>query len=746
MKISKRLASFSAIAAFGLAAMAFAEVRPFSALGLFTQTNVGFAPSEAQTVTLEIFKTGTSSQFPKTNGVVLIRHTKVRSKVTVDPELHGVLTFELDGLPLLNGVASLDAKSVSHILDLTSIENIGPVSLKANVNFAKDGVFDASDRINVEVDTEGPILSYVEFVGGSAAKSTDLHLHFRKNDLATSAKNLSNFKVEKIAEDGTPTVIPNVADDATPPTDKLSVNKIRVDANDVYLSINGTLLAGDYRVTALKTLEDKAGNSAGRISSTEKDRTQSLVVSRVIYGPAEEAIDFPQYTRRSRSSRNSDFNPGNHVETRVVRLYYQRDAYRVARIVNRDIKQLNRGGVDNARRIADSARDAADSARTSREKIERQAIQVAEQIRVYERQLTVAKQNVSRAQQQEREIEQLKNQIEALGPPSGKSEPSPEVVQFDSIEFVTLSRATINNASITNSTVSGGVPDAQGDTRTGGTLIGGNLTSGQITKGFITWTDAAGTKRRGEITAGDINADATSIVSVSRGEITGVTTGGSPTPTGVSGATTSATVVENAIVRNAVLVNVVVEKLVTQTFNKNQSQIDLLTKQLTRMGGTLKPRTVGENDSETKTPTSPLEKAEQAVKDIEEKIAKQRQAINEAKERVATAERKELLANRNQFETGVAAGTSDPDSYAAADLSSIDPVMQVSISVIGEGLIQLRGPIRGINEIRTMINQIDAPLGQVKIGLFTLQINGERGTKWTKWPLGWKVTSTCRDS
>ena len=44
---------------------------------------------------------------------------------------------------------------------------------------------------------------------------------------------------------------------------------------------------------------------------------------------------------------------------------------------------------------------------------------------------------------------------------------------------------------------------------------------------------------------------------------------------------------------------------------------------------------------------------------------------------------------------------------------SDDPVEQVSVSVIGEGEIQLRGPLKGINEIRMMINQIDAPVGQV---------------------------------
>ena len=49
--------------------------------------------------------------------------------------------------------------------------------------------------------------------------------------------------------------------------------------------------------------------------------------------------------------------------------------------------------------------------------------------------------------------------------------------------------------------------------------------------------------------------------------------------------------------------------------------------------------------------------------------------------------------------------------------------------MIGEGLIQLRGPIKGINKIRTMINQMDSPLGQVKIGINTIQVNGEHGDR-----------------
>src|SRR5205085_4360527 len=65
------------------------------------------------------------------------------------------------------------------------------------------------------------------------------------------------------------------------------------------------------------------------------------------------------------------------------------------------------------------------------------------------------------------------------------------------------------------------------------------------------------------------------------------------------------------------------------------------------------------------------------------------------------------------------------DTYAAGFPESIDPVEQVSLSVIGEGLIQLRGPRKGVNLVHTMINELDAPVGQVHIAMHTVQINGE---------------------
>jgi hypothetical protein len=82
---------------------------------------------------------------------------------------------------------------------------------------------------------------------------------------------------------------------------------------------------------------------------------------------------------------------------------------------------------------------------------------------------------------------------------------------------------------------------------------------------------------------------------------------------------------------------------------------------------------------------------------------------------------------RAQFLREMDAAQEDPNTYAQGDINSIDPVMQTSVSVIGEATIQLRGPIEGINQIRRMIHQIDTPAGQVKVDLQTIQINGEKG-------------------
>jgi hypothetical protein len=83
----------------------------------------------------------------------------------------------------------------------------------------------------------------------------------------------------------------------------------------------------------------------------------------------------------------------------------------------------------------------------------------------------------------------------------------------------------------------------------------------------------------------------------------------------------------------------------------------------------------------------------------------------------------------DQWRREVAAAKADYGTYAKGRINSFDSVTQVSMAVIGEGLIQCRGPVKGINKIARMIHQIDVPVGQVKVGIHTVQFNGEHGDR-----------------
>ncbi len=124
-----------------------------------------------------------------------------------------------------------------------------------------------------------------------------------------------------------------------------------------------------------------------------------------------------------------------------------------------------------------------------------------------------------------------------------------------------------------------------------------------------------------------------------------------------------------------------------------------------------------------------LQNAQTAVQGLQQTVQIKRNTEIQANERALQADAAEERAREDQFRREVALGHSDPDTYAPGVPKSVDPVEQVSISVIGEGVIQLRGPIKGVNMIRTMINDIDAPVGQVRVSIDTCQVNGERGDR-----------------
>jgi hypothetical protein len=110
-------------------------------------------------------------------------------------------------------------------------------------------------------------------------------------------------------------------------------------------------------------------------------------------------------------------------------------------------------------------------------------------------------------------------------------------------------------------------------------------------------------------------------------------------------------------------------------------------------------------------------------------VATQQQQELDARNQLLTSEQAENRQIEEQFRREVVAGVADRNSYAKGKLTSRDPVTQVSISVVGESRLQLRGPRKGLNKICRMIHQLDSPVGQVKVGIHTVQVNGEHGDR-----------------
>ena len=284
-------------------------------------------------------------------------------------------------------------------------------------------------------------------------------------------------------------------------------------------------------------------------------------------------VAFPEYVKFRVSP--DGFNPSDRVETRVVRLYYYRDAHRVAQIVNRTVKSYNAATVDIRRRAADRVRDDANMAEDERKRLEMTAVRAAQAARAAEKELEAVQQRTASA------------------------------------------RTESNQAQLTLAQKRGELQQAQADP-----------------------------KRAAEVPK--LQAE---IAIIERVQLTADST-------------------------------------------ERQSAADIAQAQA--------------------------------------KVAAARDAEAKATEAWQVKELQERRLRETQFRREVAAAREDPDTYAPADPNSVDPVLQVSISVIGEGLIQLRGPIKGLNVIRTMINQIDAPVGQVRIAVHTLQVNGERGDRMEK--------------
>jgi len=351
-------------------------------------------------------------------------------------------------------------------------------------------------------------------------------------------------------------------------------------------------------------------------------------------------VEFPEYTPPR--GYPDGFNPSDKVETRVARLYYFRDAHRVAQIINRDVKSYNYVAVATARRQAEHARDAADQATDNRRLQEVKAVRAAQATRAAQSQLDQLQAQQASLQQQLNDAQQTANT-----PPPGANTTTPAATPA-ATPGATTGTTPAATPGATPGTTPAATPGATPGTTPSATPGATPGTTPAATPGATPAATPAGTH-----TATPAGTPAATLT---------------PTPAAAAAASLS-------------------------------TQLDAVNSSITQAQAAL--QAARDNEAQS---------SDETVKD---------QALEDR-------------ARENQFRQEVAAAHEDPDTYAPAKVGSLDPVRQVSVSVIGEGEIQLRGPIKGINVIRMMINQIDAPVGQVRVGIHTVQINGEHGDRMEK--------------
>jgi hypothetical protein len=391
----------------------------------------------------------------------------------------------------------------------------------------------------------------------------------------------------------------NIDLDRTEPVGGYTVTLDTARPDRVFLDFAAPLAPGDYTLTLTEGIapeervKDLAGNPAGTfVDPAGQTGFEPQVVRFSVFPPSRTGlqVEFPQFTPpKIEGDRERPFNPDDYVITRVARLYYMRDAHRVAQIINRNVRSYNQAAVTQSERAAENARELANELVDDRRAAERAAVRAAEELRRLEGQLA----------------------------------------------------------------------ESQSD------LEGRALTADQLQD------------------------------------------------------------VKDQIARNTEEQNRITEQLKSPTVDEQprllerQQQLVLQAAELKRNEADLQRRVDARSESAIT----------DQIGQIQGQIRTQRQTMIAAQEKLDVAQAKEDRQVQDAFLKEVAAAKADPDTYAPGKIDSVDPVTQVSISVIGEGLIQLRGPTKGVNKIRTMINQIDAPLGQVKVGIFTVQINGERGDR-----------------
>ncbi len=521
-----------------------------------------------------------------------------------------------------------------------------------------------SDPLKLWVDNVPPRILSVQTVGETGGVAV-LEIQFANNDLKKESLTVApppdgNFLIHRTG---------GQHEFATAHTSFSILD--RPDDNFVVRLNLGSLITDLYQIEVKARVTDQHGNA---LAEPRKFTFNSL--PQTANGPH---VPFPEFVHRKERQPQDLFNPGDKVETRVARLYYIRDAHRVAQIINRNVKSFNQSGVDRAKLTAKAARESAEQAARDRQTKERDAIRAAEAGRQLEQELAGARQ----------ELEQMRAVMSQRALNTNQGQQKEKDVTVAANERIVADKTAEVDA-------------LQKSLKA---LVSQIAPQQQISEDMELEIQDLQYK---------IDHPTTGMTDAAKNEV----------------AQAMKVAQDKKAIADA--------KLVTLKARK-----DALTTQVTTARTALQAAQTALAQAEqlnplnlTANPTEPLLAAVRTkaskVAELERAVADKRQIENDKREKTEQAQELEDRARENQFRAEVAASIEDPDTYVPGDVKSEDPVTQVSVSVIGEGLLQLRGPIRGINKIRTMINQIDAPLGQVKVGIFTVQVNGEHGNRMEK--------------
>lgn len=517
-------------------------------------------------------------------------------------------------------------------LNLAGWENLGPQTVYVQWSSSGSELAE-SNSLQFEYDTQGPLLDNVKLIGTPGAPPK-LVVRFQQPDLKPGSFT-GNFNVKMV--------------DATKAEEITAIRPVDGATVELFL---GLLRTGNYELTVVgknaTPLRDNAGNPAGGGEGKDQIWPFSSYPERE-KGPH---VEFPEYVPHPKPTEG--FNPGDFVATRVARLYYYRDAHRVAEIINRNVKSYNRAAVDLARREAEASRDRADTATDLRRQREREAIEKAQETRRVERELSELPAKLADAANREAQLAELH-----------KKEKSARVAREEKVKTL-ATQLKESNDTVTERTK---------------TRQSKQTAEEQLKKKL----DDAGPMPPEDLKRQYAEAQKE---------------------------TASAATAEE----------------------ESKKARDTKSDELTQRQGELADAAEDEKRAEREYELAKTKRENllNRQKELTEALPRLRQAENQTREIMDQSQAKEDRSREDQFRKEVAAAHEDPDTYVPGKPESVDPVTQVSISVIGEGLIQLRGPIRGINKIRTMINQIDSPVGQVKVGIFTVQVNGEHGDRMEK--------------